>query len=613
MKTKLRPIELLAPARDAQVALAAIAHGADAVYLGPASHGARAQAGNSTADIARVCDVAHQFGVQVYATVNTLVYDDELRQVERLITDLYHAGVDALIVQDMSVLRLDIPPIGLHSSTQCDLRTPEKAKFLSAVGFSQLVMARELSAGEIAAIHAAVPGVPLEGFIHGALCVSYSGRCQVSQAVKGRSANRGECAQMCRLAWDLEDHDRRKLLAGKHLLSLRDFNATAHVEQLLAAGQSSFKIEGRLKDEAYVKNVVAHYRQVLDRAIAAHPDLYCRLSHGTSLVDFEPAVAKSFNRSFTSYFVGGRRPANGTQMASIDTPKSLGEEVGTVLSAHRNVLRVKSAARLANGDGLSYFNGQGEFTGFRVNRVQGNEVLLKEPVAVPAGTKLYRTHDQEFEQRLAKDTAVRTVAVEARLATAPGLLVLHLSDERGNRIAHSVPCPELQPANQPQHERQHAALAKLGGTIYRLKSAQVLGDLFVPASLLTQLRREAIALLDRAQLVTYQRPRRKPEDRSAQCYTTTLESADNVANRVAEQFYRDHGVTSITPAIETGHHADGPVMHTRYCIRRQLGACRLDRQARQLPAPLYLRNGSTRLRVECDCHACEMKLWLDND
>ena len=611
MKTDVRPIELLAPARDAEIAIEAIAHGADAVYMGPSSHGARALAGNSTSDMARVARFAHQFGVRLYATVNTLVYDHELKQVERLIRDLYGAGVDAIIVQDLGILRMDLPPIALHASTQCDVRTPEKAQFLASLGFSRIVLPRELTLSEIEAMRAAVPSMPLEGFVHGALCVSYSGRCQVSQCLKGRSANRGECAQMCRLAYDLEDAEGRKLVKNKHLLSLRDLNASDYLMGMMEAGISSLKIEGRLKDMAYVKNVVAYYRQRLDSVMAGRGGQYCRSSWGESAFTFTPDVSKSFNRSFTTYFLDGHVKRDGHKMASIDTPKSLGEPLGTVLEVKGKAVRLDTQAQVANGDGLSYFDLNGAYTGFRVNRVQGRWLMLKDAMPIPRGARVCRTHDKAFGDLLAKPSADRRVSVDARLWTAGSLLCLQLQDERGNRVTHSIDVQPLDEAQSPQDEQQKSALAKLGNTIYQLTHAEVTGSKFIPNSALTRLRRETIERLDRAQLITFQRETRRQEDLSSQCPVSELTCADNVANRLAEQLYRDHGVCRIEPALEVRQPArDVPVMHTRYCLRRELACCKKDPQARSFPDPLYLSSNGVRLRVECDCRNCEMKLYV---
>jgi len=614
MPAQPRHIELLAPARDAQVALDAINHGADAVYMGPAHHGARAAAGNSLDDIARVCDHAHRYCARVYATVNTLVMDSELRDVERLVHGLYRAGVDALIVQDMALLRLDLPPIALHASTQCDLRTPSKARFLEAVGFSQLVMARELTLDEIAAIRA-VTTVPLEAFVHGALCVSYSGRCALSQVCKGRSANRGACAQMCRLPYDLVDDSGRRIVTGKHLLSLRDLNLSDRLEPLLEAGVSSLKIEGRLKDSSYVKNVVAYYRQALDAIIAAHPDRYARASLGHSDYTFTPCLERSFNRSFTHYFLDERRPADGTPMAQLDTPKSMGQPVGRVATASHRVLTLDRPHDIVNGDGLSFMSPDGTFTGVRVNRVEGTRLILRDEVAIAPGTTVYRTADKAFDDLLARPSATRTIALDATLAVAGNRLMLTLEDERGNRVTHSIDAPDLQPARTSQAERQQQTLARLGDTIYRLRNASVLPECFIPASMLTALRRETLELLDRAQRLTLDRPRRLPEDRTIAYPATTLTPADNVANHLAEQFYRDHGVTTIAPALETHTPAsDVPsgtiLMHTRYCIRRQLGACLRGPHADRLPAHLYLVTGNTRLALHFDCPHCETHITL---
>ena len=602
-------IELLAPARDADIAIAAIDHGADAVYMGASHHGARADATNTLDDVGRACDYAHRFGAKIYATVNTLIYDDELMEVERLVHDLYRIGVDALIVQDLGLLRLDLPPIALHASTQCDLRTPEKAQFLEALGFSQLVMARELTLDEIAAIRR-VTTVPLEAFVHGALCVSYSGRCAISQVLKGRSANRGECAQLCRLPYDLVDGKGRVIVEGKHLLSLRDMARHDRLEQMMAAGVSSFKIEGRLKDMGYVKNVVAYYRRAIDQVIGRYPDRYSRASQGTAELTFEPALEKSFNRGFTHYFLDERRPQDGSSMASIDTPKSQGEYLGRALRCNGNTLKIDTKASLANGDGLSFTDARGQFSGARVNRALGNgTVLLREQADIGRGTPIYRTADKAFNDLLAKPSACRTIAVDAQLRYTGGMLTLTLADERGNHVTHTVEC-DLQPAAKPQGDRQVAELGKLGGTIYRLREAQVPGDVFVPASLLARLRRETIDLLDRNHRITRPIDKRRPEDMTAPCPITTLSPADNVANHLAEQLYRDHGVTDIAPALEAGAPVTDttPLMHTRYCLRRQLGACLKGKRADSLPRDLYLKTGNTLLKVNCDCKNCEMIL-----
>ena len=602
-------LELLSPAKNLDFGREAINHGADALYIGATAYGARTAATNSLEDIEILVKYAHLYGSKVFATVNTLLFDDEIDPAVKMIHHLYNIGVDALLIQDMGLLECDLPPIELHASTQCDIRTPDKARFLEALGFSQLVMARELTLDEIKAIRQATT-LPLEAFVHGALCVSYSGRCAISQVLKGRSANRGECAQLCRLPYDLVDSMGRVLMEGKHLLSLRDMARHDRLEQMMAAGVSSFKIEGRLKDMAYVKNVVAYYRRAIDKVIDRQTDRYCRSSFGRVELTFEPKLEKSFNRGFTHYFLDERRPADGTPIASIDTPKSLGEPLGRATRCNGNTLSIDTHVALANGDGLSYYDAQGTFMGARVNRsLGGGAVLLRERAAIPRGTLIYRTADKAFNDLLAKMSATRAIAVDAMLRYTNGALALTLDDERGIRVTHTIGC-DLQPASKPQGDRQMAELSKLGGTVYRLREAQVLGDIFIPASLLSRLRREAIELLERTNRITRPVDKRRSEDKSAPCPVTSLTSAENVANHLAGQLYRDHGVTDITPALETGTPVTSstPLMHTRYCLRRQLGACLKGKNGNRLPRDLFLKTGTTLLKVTCDCAHCEMFL-----
>lgn len=605
-----RNIELLAPAKNEIIGIEAIKHGADAVYIGANAFGARWQAGNDIEAITRLVDFAHQYDAHIYCTVNTIIYDHELKDVERMVHELYRAGVDALIVQDLALLRLDIPPIALHASTQCDIRTPEKAQFLEQMGFAQLVVARELTLEEIKGISDSVK-VPIEGFCHGALCVSYSGRCQISQAMKGRSANRGECAQFCRLSYDLEDADGNKIIKAKHLLSLRDFNASDRLQQMIDAGISSFKIEGRLKDVDYVKNVVAYYRQALDRIIDSSNELK-RSSSGSSSITFQPCLAKSFNRSFTHYFIDGRHPNNGMKMASIHTPKSLGEYVGNVASASRNVITLNSNASFVNGDGLSYIDSNGNYDGFRVNKVIGTKLFLKDKCSIKPGDSVYRTYDKAFSDLLEKTSAKRSIGIDFTLWTVGNRICLKATDERGCMATHSISLDHIpETAKQHQAERQQQVLSKLGDTIFTMRECSILGDFFIPASVLSLLRRETTTMLERTHKIAYQRQLRQSEDKSATFPYQDLISADNVANHIAEQVYKEHGVRSIEPAIECkyGNIEEGTaVMTTRYCLRRELSACLKEKGSKKLPSTLFLRNGKTRLRINCDCSRCEMTI-----
>lgn len=511
-----RPLELLAPAADRDVAMQAILHGADAVYMGGPSHGARRRAANSIDDIRAVTDFAHTFRARVYVTVNTLVYEHELKEVEHLCRDLYEAGVDALIVQDMSLLRLDIPPIALHASTQCDTRTPGKARFLQDVGFSQIVLARELSIPEIHAVTDAV-SVPVECFVHGALCVSYSGRCGASFMSMGRSANRGECAQMCRLPYTLRNGRGEILEKDRYLLSLRDFNASRSLRDMVEAGVSSFKIEGRLKEADYVKNVTAAYRLRLDEIIAGSDGRYRRSSCGTSEITFSPDLAKSFNRGFTSYFLEGRRPG---QMASLRTPKSMGEIID-------------DPRKLNNGDGISFFNASGEYEGVGVNRVDNGRIIGSRPFRLPRGAEIHRTLDRRWQTMMARDTAVRTVAVDISVDDTG----VTARDERGVSVRVALDA-DRSPARKPMDPRP--VFAKLGGTVYRLREFvnRLDPSVFIPASQLTAIRRRLVEALDRANLDTYRFDTRRPE-LPVPYPAATLDSRDNVANSLARRFYEE--------------------------------------------------------------------------
>jgi putative protease len=603
------PLELLAPARNADIAIEAIKHGADAIYIGAPAFGARAAATNSIDDIKRAVDYAHPFGVKIYVTLNTILYDNELDEVQQIVNQLYHIGVDGLIVQDMAYLKLDLPPIALHSSTQCDTRTPDKAQRLEQSGFSQIVLARELSLEEIRRIRA-VTTVPLEGFVHGALCVSYSGNCQASQLATGRSANRGECAQMCRLAYDLTDKTGKVIKQGQHLLSLRDMNRINRLADLADAGIQSFKIEGRLKDVNYVKNIVAAYRIALDRVIEQSEGRYCRASVGRSEFTFTPEPDKSFNRGFTEYFLNGR-PAPGVRMGNHATPKWVGTEIGFVLTASPQVITARLNTTLANGDGIGYFDKQGQFTGFRLNKVDGRKLFPASPVDIEPGTTLYRNNDKQWEDMMQGKTATRTIAVNFTLRNIDSKrIALDADDERGNHITATIDSDFVE-ANTPQEANRQRNLAKLGATIYRLDNlTDLLGNRFVAASVITELRRRATDLLDSAQRATYKYDRRRQSQLADNAFDgLTLTYHDNVSNRMAFDFYKSHGAKIKEKAIEVdapSRYRDVVVMTTRYCLRRELGACLKTPQAAQLPTDLQLRAPAGIFRLEFDCRNCEM-------
>lgn len=611
------PLELLAPARNAEIARQAILHGADAVYIGGPSHGARAAATNSIEDIASLTSFAHLYGVKVYVTLNTLVYDSEISEVQKNIKNLRNAGVDALIVQDLGILEMDIPPIDLHASTQCDIRTPEKAKFLASIGFSQLVLPREFSLNQIREVRNVVPSdVKLEAFVHGALCVSYSGDCQASLLAKGRSANRGECAQMCRLSYDLTDEDGRVLLSDKHLLSLRDLCRINDIERLADAGISSFKIEGRLKDVAYVKNTTAAYRQAIDEIISKYPDKYCRSSYGKTTLSFSPDLEKTFNRGYTSYFIDGK-PEKATKMANLDTPKWVGERVATVVRCDGKRIIIKPLKQLNNGDGLGYFDADGKYAGFHLNRVEANTLHTLAPLNIPRGTVLYRNRDTKYDTLMASDTAERIISVDTSLSISQDInsptrsLSLTLTSENGVKATASI---EVSPdtAKSPQRELRKRELRKMGDTPFAVSgyTDAVPDDMFIPASILSRLRRQATDALQRAIVDSYSRSERREESAEVLSYPSpSLSYHDNVANRLAGKLYLDHGASIAEKALEiTPHPSDDEitVMTTRYCLRRELGCCLKEKEGQSLPKKLFISSGAVRYRLDFDCAKCQM-------
>ena len=603
-----RPIELLAPAKTADIGIEAVLHGADAVYIGGPCFGARAAAANSVNDIARLVDFAHRYEARVYVTLNTLLYDDELKLAERLIAELYRVGVDALIVQDMGVLRLDIPPIALHASTQTDNRTVEKVRFLYDAGFSRVVLARELSGEQIRTIAEMVP-VELEVFVHGALCVSYSGQCYLSRALSGRSANRGECAQYCRLPYTLLDADRRPLIRDKHLLSLKDMNRTDRLEALLDAGATSLKIEGRLKELSYVKNVTAWYRRRLDEIFERRPE-YRAASSGRVELSFEPMPQKSFNRGFTRYFFDGRPDKD---MGSPDTPKSLGEPVGRVAQVRGSVLKIQGSGVLHNGDGLCFLNKKGVFEGFRVNRVEDAVVYPFEKLNISSGTLLYRNYDRLFEQALQKKSAQRRIPVDLRLYEIQDGFALKITDNSG-RSAVVARDWGKEEARTPQIENQKAQLSRLGDTCFEARSVDVLcsKEYFLPASLLADLRRETVDRMMLVRRLSY-RPSRRREEGSALYPVSELDYLGNVSNASARAFYQAHGVKKIAPAYDCEPVEGVALMFTRFCLKRQWGRCPRENVRPQggsvWKEPLFLQYRDTLLRLEFDCRLCQMRLY----
>ena len=602
MQTKSRPIELLSPAKDLNCGIEAINHGADAVYIGAPKFGARAAAGNSLEDIRELCEYAHLYGARIYVTLNTILKEDELEEAERMIWDLWRVGTDALIIQDMGITRLNLPPIPLHASTQTDNRTPEKVRFLEAAGFTQVVLARELSLNEIRRISEATT-VPLEVFVHGALCVSYSGQCYLSAALSGRSANRGECAQYCRLPYTMVDATGTEIVTHKHLLSLKDMNRSDQLEALLDAGVSSLKIEGRLKDVGYVKNITAYYRKKLDAVLSRRPE-YRRASAGRSTYTFEPVAEKSFNRGFTPFLLEGRT----ADITAFNTPKSLGEPVGTVKEIKGNSFTVAGLKQLSNGDGLVFFNRKGELEGFRVNRV----FPLDMPQLTPK-TPLYRNFDQAFDKLLAKPSAERKLSVEIEFLDNPFGFTLCMEDETGARIMLTEPfAKEL--ARRERQDNIRTQLSKLGNTPFEA-SKVVVGlseNWFVPSSLLADMRRRGVEKLLEARRARYPREtvKRVQPSVSIPFPERQLTYLGNVANGKARSFYQDHGVEQIDPAFELSPRKDVPLMFTKHCLRYSMGWCpTYQKDKSPYKEPYYLLYKDTRLRLQFDCKHCQMLVF----
>ena len=602
-----RKIELLAPAKNLECGIAAIDHGADAVYIGAPRFGARAAAGNSLDDIAELVKYAHLYNVRIYITLNTILKDEELKDTEKMIWDLYRIGVDALIVQDMGLLSLNLPPIPLHASTQMDNRNPEKVKFLADTGFRQVVLARELSLEQIRKIHETVPQTPLEVFVHGALCVSYSGQCYVSQHCFGRSANRGECAQFCRLAFDMVDADGKMMVQNKHLLSLKDLNQSEELEKLLDAGASSFKIEGRLKDVAYVKNVTACYRQKLD-AIFKRRKEYIRASSGSVKLAFKPQLDKSFSRGFTNYFLFERNK----DIFSFDTPKSMGEEMGYVKEIRGNYIIVAGVKPFSNGDGICYLDERGKLKGLRINRVENNKLFpAGEMPRIKPRTVLYRNFDQEFEKLMQRKSAERKLGVSIALTENNFGFTLTLTDEDDVQVS-IVLNREKELARTPQTENIKNQLAKLGNTPFEVERIDV--DLkdnwFLPSSVIAEARREGVERLLSARRMNYRQEIVSMPETVHSFPQSELTYLGNVMNEGAMSFYRNHGVTRIAPAFEKRPANDAVLMFCKHCLCYSMGWCPVrHKQKSPFREPYYLVSGDgKRFRLEFDCKHCQMKV-----
>jgi len=608
-----RSLELLAPAKNLELGRAAVNHGADAVYIGAKRFGARAAAGNCLADIEGLCTYAHKFNARVYVALNTLLFDNELEAAEQLIQSVWNAGADALIIQDMGLLEMDLPPIPLFASTQVDSRTPEKVKFLEQSGFQRVILARELGLDPIREIRKNT-SVDLETFVHGALCVCYSGQCYMSASIGGRSANRGACGQPCRLCWNLVTEKGRILEKNRYLLSLKDMNRADHLAGLAEAGISSFKIEGRLKDLAYVKNITGFYRRRLDALLEGNKR-YGKASSGRIQFFFTPDPAKTFNRGQTDYsLLGGRTPIH-----SFDTPKFMGEKIGRVKAASPEGIVLDTIHDLHNGDGVCFLDAARRLTGFYINRVGKDGRLflpMKHPLRktpIPKGSLIYRNHDQVFANTMAGNTAERRVGLSLVFSEAEEGFGLAGVDEDGNRARVVLDIPK-EPAKNPDRAMEviKKQLGKLGNTIFFSVDLDIQSaPYFLPAKDLNQLRRDLVLAMEDQRALGYRPKPTLPRPEPAPYYQTDLDFRANAANRLARQFYEKRGVTSLAPAFELERPVtDVPVMTTKHCIRYSLGQCsgQKDDRAKKCQEPLYLENEKGRFRLAFNCRACEMEV-----
>lgn len=622
----MRKLELLAPAKDLKCGIAAIDCGADAVYIGAARFGARQAVGNSIDDINELCEYAHKFGCKVYVTVNTIIYDNELEDTQKLLNELGRIGVDAILVQDMGITKLQLPQnVALHASTQTDNRSAEKVEWLARHNFDRVVLARELSLEEIRNIHRRVPQTELEVFVHGALCVSYSGVCYASEYCFGRSANRGACAQFCRMKFDLTDKDGNEIINQAHLLSLKDMCRIDSLEQLADAGVTSFKIEGRLKDINYVRNVTAAYSNQLNEIISRRGSEYERASSGVCDIRFTPNLNKTFNRGFTDYFLNGRT----SDLASFYTPKAMGEYVGKVKEIRGNSFNVAGTTSFANGDGLCFINSNNELEGFRINRAEGNRLFpLRMPRGLRKGIALYRNSDQLFEKELNGDNGQRKLGIRINIkASAEGL---HIEAKTCDEKLHINLQKDisLEKAQKSQVDNIKRQISKFGNTIFTVEDVIVEPTdfpWFIPNSILAEIRRQAAdELMGRLSEMSENQKDTKTKDQAQQLPDNGKVSFHsissyqqpymyNIANRLAHSFYEQEGMSDITPAFEIRKPSSPLVMQCRYCVRHELGQCKKShKQSGLLKEPLHLRLADGRtFRLEFDCKKCQMNIYAD--
>lgn len=606
---KMKTIELLAPAKDMECGMAAIRCGADAVYIGAPRFGARENAGNTIADITSLIQYAHTYWAKIYVTVNTLLTDEEIPAAAEIIYWLYEAGVDGVIIQDMGLLECDLPPVALIASTQMHNNTPEKVAFLEQTGFQRAILARELDIEQIKAIREAAPYIELESFVHGALCVCYSGQCYLSYALGGRSGNRGECAQPCRKRYTLTDKQGQTLAKDKHLLSIRDLNLSQSIPELIDAGIRSFKIEGRLKDATYVSNIVAFYRQEIDKALEKSG--YKKSSSGYSKLDFIPDPAKTFNRGYTDYFMHGRKGKIGTP----NSPKMTGEPLGKVKTVNRSGMVLETKTKLHPGDGICFFTKDGRLTGTVINAVKGQTISPDKTDHIEIGMLIYRNHDHEFLNAVRKTRTERRISVNLLLQETHDGLCLTAVDENGVRASAVVECV-LEPAKKPEMAIENICkqLQKAGDTNFSCAEVDIefREPYFIPISVLNDLRRKCLENL--ASVRDKIRPKYAGGiTKHTELYPENkLSYLGNVLNRKAEAFYRKHGVDRIEPAAESGIDMHGKkVMTTRYCLKSELDLCPKQKPKIKTTDTLILTDADRhKLELRFNCENCEMEMIL---
>ncbi len=601
-------IELLAPAREAAHGIEAIKYGADAVYIGGPSFSARSAAGNSLEDIAKLVEFAHVYGARIYVALNTILTDEELAEAEKLAWSLYEIGVDALIIQDYGLLRVNLPPIALHASTQMDNRSLDKVEFWEKCGFEQVVLARETDVKSMAHI-ASHTKVRLETFIHGALCVSYSGQCYMSQRMLGRSANRGECGQPCRMKYSLYDADGKTIAKDKYLLSLRDFSAEKYLDEMIKSGISTFKIEGRLKDIAYVKTTVAYYRRIIDEFLEKNKE-FRRMSYGTSKYGFQPDLHKIFNRGLTTYNLSGKRE----KMANLDTPKSMGEYVGITTSQRGNTLQIKIADKisLANGDGFCYVDKNGELIGFRANKAQGNIIELPAGLRVQPNAKLYRNYDIRYDSAVTNDTCNRQTDAQIKITETPDGFSLEICDATGDKAQVAFAC-EKNPAQNPQMANDNIVrtFKKTGGTPFSVTDVKIETSIayFFAMSTLNDWRRTLISTLISKKLSEWKREPRLPIAGELRFPLKHSDYRLNVHNSQAKKFMENCGVANPAWSYEREPKQKAELMRCKYCMRYELGIC-LKRNATEssnFRQPLRLvGSDGAEYALAFDCERCEM-------